>query len=317
MFLGFTGKSWTVDREASLAPHQTMQADHYQLEYLGSRMEVDLTKRMIFADLKVTDLNSGKALGTVSPAKFIYKKQPDSATTEVAQLHSIRDDLYVVVGTVNPQTKNASFQVHVNPLVGWIWFGCLVLISGSILCMWPQFEVEESRAWAIARSGAAVAASVTLGIMLAIMPAPAFAQGSSSHAGIVEIHNEKERDVFKSLRCMCGGCQRLPLSDCACGDFAAEREEIRQQIASGMSKDAILASYQAKWGQDGLTVPPNRGALRAIYIFPLSAILAGGVGLALMLRRWRRPETTVVVVPDGPRDEYDARLDEELKDLDD
>ena len=119
MFLGFTGKSWTVDREASLAPHQTMQADHYQLEYIGSRMEVDLNKRMIFADLKVTDLRTGRSLGTVSPAKFIYKKQPDSATTEVAQLNSFRDDLYVVVGTVNPQTKNASFQVHVNPLVGW------------------------------------------------------------------------------------------------------------------------------------------------------------------------------------------------------
>ena len=54
-----------------------------------------------------------------------------------------------------------------------------------------------------------------------------------------------------------------------------------------MSKDAILAAYVEKWGQDGLTVPPNRGALRAIYLFPLTAIAAGGVGLAVLLRRWR------------------------------
>jgi cytochrome c-type biogenesis protein CcmH/NrfF len=240
----------------------------------------------------------------------------------VAQLHSIRDDLYLVVGSVNPQTHVASFQIHVNPLVGWIWFGCIVLIFGSIIGMWPQLEPEESRVWSVVRSGTAVAASVTLGIILALMPVPAFAQGSSSHAGVVEIRSEKERDVFKSLRCMCGGCQRLPLADCACGDFAAERTEIRREIDAGMSKDAILAAYVEKWGQDGLTVPPNRGALRAIYLFPLSAIAAGGVGLAVLLRRWRRPG------PGGPApvppttatgpgtDEYDARLDEELKDLD-
>jgi cytochrome c-type biogenesis protein CcmF len=297
-----------------------MQIDHYKLEYVNERMEVDLTKRMIFADVKVTDVNSGKPLGLTSPAKFIYKKSPDSPTTEVAQLHSIRDDLYLVVGSVNPQTHVASFQLHVNPLVGWIWFGCIVLIFGSIICMWPQLEPEESRAWSFVRSGTAVAASVTLGIVLALLPVPAFAQGSSSHAGVVEIRNERERDVFKSLRCMCGGCQRLPLSDCACGDFAPEREAIRQQIASGMSKDAILAAYQEKWGQDGLTVPPNRGALRAIYIFPLTAIVAGGFGLAVLLRRWRRPAPEGGTAPSaasGTRDEYDARLDDELKDLDD
>ena len=302
MFLGFTGKSWTVDKEATLSPGQTMQIDHYRLEYVNERMEVDLTKRMIFADLKVTDLNTGKALGVTSPAKFIYKKSPDSPTTEVAQLHSIRDDLYLVVGSVNPQTHVASFQVHVNPLVGWVWFGCIVLIFGSVICMWPQLEPEESRAWSFVRSGTAVAASVTIGIILALLPVPAFAQSTLNHQGVVEIRNDKERDIFKSLRCMCGGCQRLPLSDCACGDFADEREAIRQQIASGMSKDAILAAYKEKWGQDGLTVPPNSGALRAIYLFPLSAILAGGVGLAVMLRRWRKPPGRL-----GPRREGPGR----------
>src|SRR5262249_12045987 len=160
-------------------------------------------------------------------------------------------DLYMVVGVVNPQTKVASFQIHVNPLVVWIWFGCFVLVLGSVVCMWPQLAPEESRAWAFARGSAAIAASITMGIIIAALPAPAWAQGtSSSHAGIVEIHSEKERDVFNSLRCMCGGCERLPISTCNCGDFAAERDEIRRQIESGMSKDAILAAYQAKWGQD-------------------------------------------------------------------
>lgn len=321
MFLGFTGKSWTVDKEATLSPGQTIQIDHYKLEYINERMEVDLTKRMIFADVKVTDLNNGKQLGVSSPAKFIYKKSPDAPTTEVAQLHSIRDDLYLVVGSVNPQTHVASFQVHVNPLVGWIWFGCIVLIFGSIICMWPQLEPEESRAWSFVRSGTAVAASVTLGIILALMPVPAFAQ--SAPTGSVAMRNDREREVFQSLRCMCGGCQRLPLSTCGCGDSMPVLAEIRAQMAAGMSDDAIRLAYVAKWGQDGLTVPPNRGPLRAIYLFPLGAIAAGGVGLAVLLRRWRRPSAGAALGGQAPgtttsgRDEYDARLDQELKDLDD
>src|SRR5207244_273454 len=123
MFLGFTGKSWTIDKEASLKPHESVVVDHYKLEYTGERMEVDLTKRMVFADLQVTDVRTGKVLGTGSPARFIYKKNPESPTTEVELMQGFRDDLYMVVGVVNPQTKVASFQLHVNPLVVWIWFG--------------------------------------------------------------------------------------------------------------------------------------------------------------------------------------------------
>jgi cytochrome c-type biogenesis protein CcmF len=322
-FIGFTGKSWTVDKEATLSPHQTMQADHYQLEYVGPRMEVDLTKRMIFTDLKVTDLRTGKYLGLVSPAKFIYKKSPDAPTTEVSMISSLHDDLYAVLGSANPQTKTASFQIHVNPLVNWIWIGCLILTLGSFICMWPQFEPEESRVWSVFRSGAAVATSISIGMLIALMPAQAHAQ-SQMATGTVHIRSEKERDIFKSLRCMCGTCERLPLTECACGDFEDGRAEIRREIDQGMSKDAILAAYVKEYGSDGLTVPPNTGALRAIYIFPLTAILAGGVGLGFMLKRWRTPHDAPPPAPlpttEGTRDkrdEYDARLDEELKDLDD
>src|SRR5437660_11837967 len=189
MFLGFTGKSRTIDKETSLTPGQKFQVDRYSLEYVGSRMEVDNTKRMIFADVRVTDSVTGKTRGMMDPAKFIYKKMPESPTTEVAMLNSIRDDLYLVVGTINPQTKVATLQIHINPLVGFIWLGCLILICGSVVCMWPEFEPEESRVWSFARSTAAIAASVTIGILIAVLPAPAFAQSSSLHSGTVKIEN--------------------------------------------------------------------------------------------------------------------------------
>src|SRR5262249_43520418 len=46
MFLGFTGKSWTVDRETTMAPGQTYQVERLSVQYVGPRMEVDNNKRM-------------------------------------------------------------------------------------------------------------------------------------------------------------------------------------------------------------------------------------------------------------------------------
>jgi len=334
MFFGFTGKSWTIDKEASLSPGETMQVQRLTLTYKGPRMEVDTSKRMVFADIRVTE--NGKELGVLNPAKFIYKKMPESPTTEVAMMHSVRDDLYIVVGTINPQTKLASLQVHINPLVSWIWLGCLVLILGSVICMWPELQENESRAWRFARGTAAVTASILLGLLLALMPSPAFAQGASSlHSGTVKIENEKEKEIFGALRCMCGTCARDLLSTCGCGEAEDMREKLRAKIAAGQTKDQIVAEYSAQFGVASLAIPPNTGAMKAIYVVPLTLIAGGAVGLGVMMRRWRaplaEPELATEVGTKGKKakrskdapngtpknDEYDARLDDELKDLDD
>jgi len=313
MFIGFTGQSWNIDREASLSPGQSYSVAGYTLTYTREHMEVDNNKRMVFAEVDVA--KNGSALAHLSPAKFIYKKQPDSPTTEVAIEHRFGDDVYVIVGSINPQTKVAAFQIHLNPLVTWIWLGCLVLIMGSVVSMWPQVELGESRVWAGARGVAAVTASVIFGLMLSATPA--YAQ-DMAHEGTVHIENDAERSIFERLRCMCGGCARDLLSTCPCQSFAEPaRERIRAKMRAGESADQIISEYEAEYGQDSLAIPPNTGVLKAIYLVPVGGIALGAFGLARMLRRWRRD--------DGPRppppgtagkDAYDARLDDELRDLD-
>jgi cytochrome c-type biogenesis protein CcmF len=321
MFLGFTGQSWNLDRETSLYPGQTYDVGEYTLSYAGARMEVDNNKRMVFADVDV--YKGGHFQERLTPAKFIYKKQPDSPTTEVAIAHGLRDDVYVIVGTINPSNKNlAAFQIHINPLVTWIWLGCLVLIAGSVVCMWPQIELGESRIWAGARGVAATAASVVLGIMLAATPS-ARAQNMVSNSGTVHIENDLERSVFGSLRCMCGTCARDLLSTCTCETAEEARTAIRAKLKAGETRDQVLAEYQAEYGSDAMAVPPNHGLLRAIWAVPVFGIAVGAFGLARMMKRWRMPgtgPTVAVFVPGGPmaapRDAYDARLDDELKHLD-
>jgi cytochrome c-type biogenesis protein CcmF len=319
MFIGFAGQSWNTDREVSLLPGERYTIGSYDLQYVGARMEVDNSKRMVFADVDV--YKRGKYEGRLSPAKFIYKKQAESPTTEVAIGHRLSDDLYLVVGNINASNRNiANFSIHVNPLVTWIWLGCLVLIAGSVVCMWPQMELGESRVWAGARGVAATAASVLLGIMLAATPA-AHAQGMQDMHGVVRVDNDEERAIFGALRCMCG-CARDLLSTCACDTAEQAREKIREQMRAGETRDAIIAEYEAVHGLDGLAVPPNRGVLRVIWVLPVVGIAVGAFGLARMTRRWRRGGTSVgsdIESParSGPRDAYDTRLDDELKGLDD
>jgi cytochrome c-type biogenesis protein CcmF len=133
-------------------------------------MEVDPEKRMIFADIDVT--RDGTPLGTVSPAKWIYKKQ-QMPTTEVSILTSLRDDLYIAMGTADPSTKVATFRVHVNPLVSWIWIGVLILISGAFVSLWPDVSFRQLGVWSYVRASAGLASGVMFAILIATSPARA------------------------------------------------------------------------------------------------------------------------------------------------
>lgn len=173
MFLGFTGKAWGTDVEASVTPGETITIKDYELTYKGPRREVDESKMMIFADLEVT--RGGKPIGMMHPGKFIYNKAQSSPTTEVAMRRSFRDDLYVVVGNANPETKRATFQVHVNPFVSWIWIGVLILICGASVSLWPEIPLKEAGPWAYLRTATAGAGGLMIAVWITMGPSMAYA----------------------------------------------------------------------------------------------------------------------------------------------
>jgi cytochrome c-type biogenesis protein CcmF len=179
MFVGFTGGAWVKETEASLTPGQRTTIGGYELRYDGSRMcpgnprcspteQADITKRMIFAELTV--FKDGREIDRLAPAKFIYTRRPESPTTEVAIHKTPREDLYAIVGTVDPQSKRATFEFHLNPFVSWIWIGVLVLIAGASISLWPDLERQETGAWAYFRAGAGVTTTLILSIWLAWTP---------------------------------------------------------------------------------------------------------------------------------------------------
>jgi cytochrome c-type biogenesis protein CcmH/NrfF len=133
-----------------------------------------------------------------------------------------------------------------------------------------------------------------------------------------------ERQLFGALRCMCGTCARDLLSTCACETAQQAREEIRGKLSRGESAEQIIAAYQSAYGSEALAIPPNTGAMRAIYAVPIVAIVGGAVALGATLRKWTGREKAATVAPPPPgvtgervRDPYDDKLDQELRELDD
>ncbi|HRI64923.1 MAG TPA: cytochrome c-type biogenesis protein CcmH [Polyangium sp.] len=168
-----------------------------------------------------------------------------------------------------------------------------------------------------------VSASLGAGV-LSFFPADAIGQHSGGN-GTVEIHNETERQLFWSLICTCG-CPRETLGTCPCDIATARREALREMLEQGKTVEQAQDAYVAMYGGKSLAVPRNQGANRLLWAVPALAIIVGAWFAVHTLRRFQRrsqvleaaatnAKTSTPKASKG-RDNYDDRLDQELKDLD-
>jgi cytochrome c-type biogenesis protein CcmH/NrfF len=185
----------------------------------------------------------------------------------------------------------------------------------------------EVRAPAAPRRAAVLATSILLFLAgaaaLAVWSSSAHAQSDSSsslHAGAVAMNGPVEKQLFQRLLCLCGGCQRLPLSSCACSWAEDMRAKIRDKLAAGDSPQVIQDDYRAVNGAQAIAIPSDRGMDRALWLVPVSLIAVAGGLLLWRGNKWvfKGPKVAGATglahaAPDG----YDAALDAELRRLDD
>jgi cytochrome c-type biogenesis protein CcmH len=168
-----------------------------------------------------------------------------------------------------------------------------------------------------------VSASLGAGV-LSFFPADAIGQHSGGN-GTVEIRTETERQLFWSLICTCG-CPRETLGTCPCDIATARREALRELLQQGKTIEQAQDAYVSMYGSKSLAVPRNQGANRLLWAVPAIAIVLGGWFAVHTLRRFQRRsqvlEAAAAKAKSSPakeskgRDDYDDRLDQELKDLD-
>jgi cytochrome c-type biogenesis protein CcmH len=96
------------------------------------------------------------------------------------------------------------------------------------------------------------------------------------------------------------------------------RQDIRRRLARGETREQIINDYVVQFGERILVVPPARGYKLALYLLPPFLLVTSGAGIVVLVRRMtaRRAATAQATPEPVAAGGYDARLDDELRDLD-
>jgi cytochrome c-type biogenesis protein CcmF len=329
---GFMGAAWDIEREATLSPGETMDVGGYTVRFDGIRDETDPGKDMLFADLTLME---GEAeLGTLSPAKFVYRTHPDMPTTEVAIDSGPLVDFYAILSSFDAESGRVTLRALARWFVWWIWVGGLVALLGTLVAAFPSLrevlgeekdEARPPRGMSPAFAGALVLLAVGAALAIALFAGTASAQSDSSstlHASTVEIHDPTERQLFERLLCRCGDCPRLPLSTCGCGWAEEMRAELRGRLAAGATVVDIAADYRSRFGSEAIAIPSDAGLDRALWAVPVVGIVLALAGVTLLARRWRAeaaasPAASTPSTAGAAKGDYDSALEDELNRFED
>lgn len=152
LFVGFTGKAFTVERELVLGSGETGQVRDYEVTFEGLATREDPEKSVTAGALRLE--RDGRFLATLLPQRHVYRAV-DQSTTEVAIYSTWREDFYAIL--VGANDGKAKFSIYVNPLVGAVWLGGILFVLSSLWTVWPSRRERELAA--LDRSSARAAES--------------------------------------------------------------------------------------------------------------------------------------------------------------
>ena len=140
MFLGVTMSSvYRVEELHTVKKGEQFTIGDYTLRYEDSHAVEDEHLARLIATLVVFE--NGREITRLEPEKRFYKR-PEQPATEVAMRSTMKNDLYVILGSLD-KSGTATFQGYVNPLVWWLWFGGAVLVLGTAVAAFPARRVVE------------------------------------------------------------------------------------------------------------------------------------------------------------------------------
>ena len=172
--IGLAGSAFNRSIESEMGLHGTMQIGPYTLEQVGATEDSNPNFDSDYAMLNV--YNGSRRAKTLefegfqsyvipifrivplqmTPEKRVYLASQQPQT--MVAIHSLPEwDLYVVYEGTNPDTGQPIIKAILNPLVGWIWFGLVVIVFGTFVALVPSL----TPATAALRVPAAKAAPMT------------------------------------------------------------------------------------------------------------------------------------------------------------
>jgi cytochrome c-type biogenesis protein CcmH len=110
-------------------------------------------------------------------------------------------------------------------------------------------------------------------------------------------------EIAGQLRCPV--CQGLSVGDSPSAMAMNMKEQVRELLARGYTREQILAYFEQSYGEFVLLKPKFRGVDSLVWLLPLIALAIGGALVVMKMRKLERP---VAATPSDAGDEYVNRV---------
>jgi cytochrome c-type biogenesis protein CcmF len=157
IFTAFAASAFDTEVQETILPGESLTVrsafgHEYELTYEG--LSSARSPHMYQWTALMSVRRDGEDDGLISAERRYYIVN-EQASSEVGIRSLFYEDLYVILagiedmqGTLFGETgegERATIEIQVNPLVGWIWYGGIVLTIGSLIALWPT-EIQRVRA---------------------------------------------------------------------------------------------------------------------------------------------------------------------------
>jgi cytochrome c-type biogenesis protein CcmF len=137
VLIGLCGAAFNRNVESELGLRGRMSIGPYTLECQGFTQDSNDNYNSEYAVLNVWE--HGKVQFQMTPERRVYLASGQPQT--MVAIHSVPAwDLYVVYEGTNPDTSQPIIKAFLNPLVGWIWAGLVVMVLGTFIALVPNLN---------------------------------------------------------------------------------------------------------------------------------------------------------------------------------
>ncbi|MEO8084775.1 MAG: heme lyase CcmF/NrfE family subunit [Ardenticatenales bacterium] len=138
--IGVTGNVYKADAETALRQGESVTVGDYALRFEGFGQSSEPDRQIDRA--RFTVLQRGRVVGEVAPSRQLFRNREDQPMTIPSILHRPLADVYALLGGFDDAAGVVTVKVHVNPLVGCVWLGLIVLVLGTLTAAWPDGQEQ-------------------------------------------------------------------------------------------------------------------------------------------------------------------------------
>ena len=142
--LGIIGsRVYVTNKIVTLEPGQSTTIEEYQVAY--SHLEQNYKTDYLQTQAELVISNSSFT-SHLNPILNQFDTNQDVLTVPAVR-SSIKDDIYIILAGWSNGGENATFQIYVNPLINFVWFGGILFLAGGYLALAPRFAKKSHKNW--------------------------------------------------------------------------------------------------------------------------------------------------------------------------